>query len=306
MKPIVPRLRTWRGGRAALQAILVLVATVSTACGRGEPQESAPAATAAASTRPDLAARGMWVWGTRARLLQADGVTELLDSCRLANANEVYLSVGSVLADPRLPELVGALNRAGIRVEALLGDATWYQVEHRAEMLGAVDAVATYNASAPETARFAAIHFDVEPHQLPENKVNHAFLPALVDTLRAGRDRAAPRGLDTSADLPRFALQENGAAFAAAVPRIFVMLYELRDRSPAGLTDASAGVFEATYGGASAQTAGRMVVGLSVDDYPGTLDGMLGTLDKAHADRPRYAGWAIHDEARYRANLARR
>jgi len=286
--------------------VLALASATLGGCGRGEPQESVAASSARLPPEPLVAARGMWVWATAARLTQADGITALLESCRTANLNEVYLSVGSVLSHPRLPELVAALRARGIRVEALVGDATWYQLEHRSELTAAVDSVAAYNATAPENARFVAIHFDVEPHQLAENKVSHAFLPALADALRAGSDRAASRGLYTSADLPRFALQESGAALAAAVPRIFVMLYELRDRSASALADASAAVFDATYGGLPATASGRMVIGISVDDYPRALEGMLGVLDTTHADRPRYAGWAIHDEAHYRATLSGR
>jgi len=247
----------------------------------------------------------MWVWGTRARLAQGNGVSELLESCREAKLNEVYLSIGSVLGDPQLPALVGALADAGMRVEALTGEARWYQPEERPAMLAMVDAVAAYNARVPARSRFVGVHFDIEPHQLAANKTNHGFLPALAETLREGRDHATERGLETSADLPRFALQENGPAFAAAVPRIFVMLYELRDRSSAALTAASNRVVDGTYASLAAATNGKIVVGLSADDYPTELDGMLSALETAHHDQSRYAGWAIHDEARYRTQRRR-
>lgn len=248
-------------------------------------------------------ARGMWVWKTAPRLAAADGISSLLESCREAGVNEAYLSIGSVVEHPRLPEMVTALNEAGIRVEALTGDAAWYLPERRASMLSALESVAAYNARVPAKARFAAVHLDIEPHQLPQNKGNHGFLPALAETLDAARQRASARGLDTSADLPRFALEENGAAFARAVPRIFVMLYELRDRSPTALADASGRVLDTTYLGLPASTKGRMVIGVSVDDYNLELESILGAVETAQPGRPRYAGWAIHDEARYRARF---
>jgi hypothetical protein len=245
----------------------------------------------------------MWAWGTRERLARPDGISELVASARAANLNEVYLSVGPELDDPRLPELVSALHEAGVRVEALTGDARWYLPERRTALSAVVDAVAAYNARVAVAARFAGVHFDVEPHQLPQNKGNHAFLPALAEALRGACERAATRGLGASADLPRFALQEDSAAFVAAVPRIFVMLYELRDRSAAALADASARVFAATYGGRAQPTHSKLVVGLSVDDYPAELDLMLSTLETAHHGSGTYGGWAIHDEARYRARV---
>jgi hypothetical protein len=297
---------------AVLSAVVATVTGLSTAlwltpaC-QGAPGEQ-PAATATSSLEVPIPAqaRGMWVWGTRQRLARPDGVTELVASARAANLNEVYLSVEPELAEPRLPELVTALHDAGMRVEALTGDAQWYLPERRSASSAVVDAVAAYNTRVPAAARFAGVHFDIEPHQLPQNKGNHAFLPALAEALRLACARAAARGLGASADLPRFALQENGPAFAAAVPRIFVMLYELRDRSPAALADASARVFDATYAGSPGASRGKLVVGLSVDDYPTDLGAMLSTVDTANRDKGRYAGWAIHDEARYRARVLHR
>ncbi|MBX3220583.1 MAG: hypothetical protein KF795_08700 [Labilithrix sp.] len=247
-------------------------------------------------------ARGMWVWSTKGRLQDPHGTSSLLETVRMAGLTEVYLSVNeSVLAAPGLPALVAALTARGVRVEALSGNASWYTPEKLPAVLGWIDAVAAFNAKHP--AKFAGVHLDIEPHQLPENRNDHAFLPALAATLGAARQHAAAAGLTTSADLPRFALDEqHGPLFAAAVQRPFVMLYELRDTSPEALVARSRQVIEKTYAGASPALAGRLVVGLRVEDYPSTLETMLATLDRAHAaTEPRFGGWAIHDEMRYRA-----
>jgi hypothetical protein len=111
--------------------------------------------------------------------------------------------------------------------------------------------------------------------------------------------------MSTSADLPRFALEEAGPSFAKAVPRLFVMLYELPQKSAPWLALASGGVIEQTYAGLTPAQRGRLVVSLRVEDYAGDLGTMVSALDDANGGSTRYGGWAIHDEAKYRA-LARR
>lgn len=248
--------------------------------------------------------RGMWVWGTKTRLGKPNGTSSLLESCASAHVNEVYLSVnGGVLDDPRMPALMTQLRDAGIRVEALMGDAPWYQPAERPKMAALIDSVGAFNKR--NHAGFGSIHLDIEPHQLPENRVSHAFLVPLADTLREARAQAAALGMATSADLPRFAFEEEGALFGQVVARPFVMLYELRDRRAPWLVTTSRGVIEQGYAGISAEVRGRMVIGLRVEDYPADLDSMAVALDVAHDQHARYGGWAIHDEAKYRARARR-
>jgi hypothetical protein len=273
---------------------------------------TAPAKQTQAQTAPDAGtprssdeapalARGMWVWKTRARMPDPAFKATLLETCARAHLNELYLSVSAgLLDDVHLGELVTALREAGVRVEALMGEAAWYQPEKRAPMLALIDAVASYNDTHPR-GRFSGVHLDIEPHQLAENRGARHFLPALVETLKAASELARRKQLTTSADLPRFAFEESGAALAGAVDRPFVMLYELHDKSSQRLVAASAAVIEHTYRGLAPDVASRLVVGLSVDDYPAELEARLAGLDAAHGKLVRYGGWAIHDEAKYRA-----
>lgn len=249
-------------------------------------------------------AHGMWVWGTSGRLDDPNAAAVLLETSAKVGLTELYLSVNdAVLGDPRLPELVGALGRAGLRVEALMGDATWSEPAHLKEMLAHVDAVGAYNAA--HAPGFAAVHLDIEPHQLPTNKADHAFLPALSTALATATERAERFCMSTSADLPRFALEEAGPSFATAVPRLFVMLYELPQKTAPRLTLESATIMERTYEGLTREQRGRVVVSLRVEDYADELGTMVSALDDVHEGTSRYGGWAIHDEAKYRA-LTRR
>lgn len=248
-------------------------------------------------------ARGIWVWGTTKRLDDPRAAETILETCRTVGLNEVYLSVGNgALRHPNMPALVKALYRAGIRVEALMGDVRWYQPEHRAEMLAAIDDVVTFNAL--HGGRIAAIHLDIEPHQLVENRGDHAWLPELAEALSLARARAADAGLSTSADLPRFAFDEHGPLFARAVQRPFVMLYQLRDPSNEWLGRQSGAVIAETYLNVPAEVRGRMVVAVRVEDYGSKSGDTAKSLGDAHGANRRYGGWAIHDEAKLRAALA--
>ena len=210
-----------------------------------------------------------------------------------------------VLDDPRLPKLMEALRGRGVRIEALAGDATWGRTEQLPVVFALIDAITAYNAK--HATRFAAVHLDIEPHQLTENRSDRAFVPELAAVLRRARERAADAGLSTSADLPRFALDEHGPLFADAVQRPFVMLYQLRERSPEWLVRQSDRVLENTYHGVDPALHGRLVVGLRMEDYPDTMDEMLSALDSAfHGQAVRFGGWAVHDEAKYRARLTNR
>ena len=245
-------------------------------------------------------ARGIWVWGTEKRLQDPRAAEIILETCRHDRLNEVYISVhNGVLKNPKMAELVKTLYDAGIRVEALMGDKAWYQPEHRHEMTSLIEDVIEFNAA--HGGHIAAIHLDIEPHQFPENRGQHAWLPQLAETIQLARAQASSAGMSTSADLPRFAFDEQGPMFARAAQRPFVMLYQLRERSADWLSLQSAAVLEDTYIGAQPELRGRLVVSLRVEDYGRDTAPMAYTMDRAHGGNGRYGGFAIHDEARLRA-----
>jgi hypothetical protein len=298
---LVPRFVPWTVV-IGLTALLLAHGCTCTPTAK-EMREQPKSAVGKADGAPTVATatRGMWVWKTRPRLADPAFKTTLLETCRRARLNELYVSIGGgVLEDPHLPELLAALHEAGVRVEALMGEATWYQPERRSPMFALITAVASYNDAHPG-AGFAGIHLDIEPHQLPENRKTHDFLPALAETLVVASEAANKRNLSTSADLPRFALEKNGPALVRAVRRPFLMLYELRDKSSERLVATSKAVVDQAYAGLPPEVLGQLVVGVSVDDYPKELEVMLAALDSEHGKLARYGGWAIHDEGKYRA-----
>jgi hypothetical protein len=287
--------------RRVLLAGLVTIAAACTAGRRDAAPPVSPTAARATETH------GIWVWKIGALLDAPGGVAGLVAACQRAGVNEAYLSVPSaVLSDARFPALVDALAGAGVRVEALMGDAVWYQPEHLPELLARIDAVAAYDAAHRGRA-FTAIHLDVEPHQLAENHGVRGYMPAFVAMVQAARARAASSGLALSVDVPRMALTRDAddrRALVASGARLFLMLYELRSRSYADaeasedLARATADVIRVAYEG-DADASARMVVGLSAEDYGARLPKMLRAVDDANQASPRYAGWAIHDYQSY-------
>jgi outer membrane protein TolC len=264
-----------------------------------------PGPNAGPATPASPRARGLWVWKTR-DLLRERGAAEALRAfCGKRDLTEVYLSVPEeVLADERLAQLVSTLRGAGLRVEALIGDATWYLPHLRAPLLKRIDDVAQYNASHPE-ARFTGIHLDVEPHQLPENKgrPDLPYLPELVDMLAEGRDAAVRAGLTLAADVPRKLLHASAAdarALVRACPRLVFMMYELKDRPGANasaLVETSRKALEWCDGAGACE----VVVGVRWSDYGDRTPEMLARLESALAPVRGFAGWAVHDYASARA-----
>jgi hypothetical protein len=245
---------------------------------------------------------GLWVWRTQQHL-DAGDASRLLATCVTSRVTEVYLAVDSkVLGDARLQVLVAKLRSGNVRVVALMGDAVWYKPEKRSSMFAMIDGVGSYNGRAPANAQFQGVQFDIEPHQLPENKGVRTYLPALAETLSAGRQRAAGFGLEASACLPRFVIDDAPQlhhAFATAVPRIFLMLYELSDKGTSTLVRIAGDTATSQYKG---EPTGNMVVGVSVDDYA-DVQANLRAIEAAKPGGAYYGGWAIHDEARYKVRL---
>lgn len=301
--------------RALLLGVATATVAVVAALVTGEIQQRKhawPVANAEAAVPPRapqtaVPARGLWVWHTRSLLADP---SPLLDFCRRTGTNEVYLSVPhEVLVDPRLSSLVARLASSAVRVEALIGDASWYRSEQAAAMVALIDDVLAFDARSAHG--FAAIHLDVEPHTLPENRDADvmSYLPAYLAAMHLARETAARGALTIGADIPRKFLQAPTAtrlALEQTVPRLFVMLYPLRHHLDPGdipaneLAAASRASLRAAYDdlGASppaSSSSGQMIIGIGGSDYRGRLGEMRAAVERANASNPRYGGWAIHD-----------
>jgi len=239
-------------------------------------------------------AHGVWVWHTADLLRDPSAANTLRAFCAATGVTEIYLSVPqAALADARLPGLVSMLRRGGLRVEALMGEPGWYRAAMRARLLDRIAQIGRFNGAHPE-ARFAAIHLDIEPHQLPQNKgaENLGYLPELTETLAAARLAATRAALDIAADLPRKLLRAplgDGVALARACPRLVFMLYDL----PPGV-DPAALVKPALA------WKGDILVGIRHADHGDGTRTVAERIEQSLARTPGFAGWAVHDYASWR------
>lgn len=134
------------------------------------------------STPPVLAT---WIWHTEDWLkeLQSTDLAPELRFLQERGITDVYLQLPAAFVRgdsvPSLARLMHILHAAGLRVHALDGDPHYALPEHHAEVLTTVQRVLDYNHTAPESARFDGLQYDIEPYLLP------AFYGPQADALKA-------------------------------------------------------------------------------------------------------------------------
>jgi hypothetical protein len=240
------------------------------------------------------------VWRTGQLLATTDEGTAFLELCRRLEVTEVYLSLpGDILRDPRLLPFLRALRASGIRIEALLGDATWYLPEKQAQLLSRIGEVTAFNTGHPK-ARFDGIHLDIEPHQLASNKGRsaHTYLPLLARNLEAAVSAAGLAGLGVTADVPRKFFrggEEDWTALRLACPTLALMLYD-GEKGGTGVTIAErvTGV-RRDFLEAAGTGSGALLVGLRCVDQPDQVADLLSAVEAALSGHGGFAGVAIHD-----------
>jgi hypothetical protein len=256
---------------------------------------------------------GLWIWKTSSVLAAPASAEELRAFCRSEEINEVYVSfsrkggTSNQAEDALLANLIGALHKANIRVEALLSSTDADEPgKHREKLLGHVREVLQFNRSHRNDA-FDGVHLDIEPQQRPENKGpgNLSFLPNLVETYRAARGLAASAHISINADIQNKLLKgdlSQRRSLLSSLPRVTLMLYELSSPSDGQdtkqkeekLRTASERFIEMAYQGLDDPGLAKMAIGLRTPDYEQLLPSMLRTVDDALRSNPRYLGWAWH------------
>ncbi len=141
-----------------------------------------------ASSVPVIAAGGksLWVWHTSELMADGAALHELATMVQQRGIDRVYLQLPSALTqaatrvDGRvvqeavdstaltaLGSVIEALTEAGAAVDALDGAASFALSENHATVESDVASVIRYNEAAPPEARFAGVHYDIEPYLLP-------------------------------------------------------------------------------------------------------------------------------------------
>ncbi len=264
-------------------------------------------ASAASSPEP---VRGLWVWKSPTVLGAPRGAEKLVDFCKSAGINEVYVSYSANSAaaeESDFVHLIGLMHRANVRVEALLSSTDADEPgAHREKLLDKAREVVEFNRKHPAD-RFNGIHLDVEPQQRPENKGpgNLRFLPGLADAFREVRNLAEAASMTVNADIQNKLLKGDlgeRRMLLSSVPRVTLMMYELSSPSDGESVEQKAGkvetnslkYLEMAYDGLSDSNLAKMSIALRTPDYGDLLPQMLKRLDDANQANPHYLGWARH------------
>lgn len=292
-----------------------------------------------AAARPALAApeRAVWVWeaDTEAMVRNARVATEVLRFAKRQQVTTLYLYADRydghnlLVDDPAAwRRLLRRLHAAGLRVEALLGSAflhteRYVLPERRQETLDMFRRIFDFNAaSATPEERFEAIHFDIEPHQLPEwDEDRDNLLLEYLDLGRAILDlrQSAGQDLPIGPDIPfwldSIVLEWEGRTRSVAehVIRLFDFVSLMDYRNTAKGSDGI--IAHAAIELDIAARAGRkVIIGVETGDgelpkvsfgnrRPQDMAEALAQTEAAFRDNPAFAGFAIHHYATWKAWL---
>ena len=120
----------------------------------------------------------MWVYHTEALQPDSPTRTELFTFCEARHITDLFWSVhyqptAGALEIANAAGLRGFIKAAtahGLKIHVLSGDPSHALPKNWDKVIQRVEATAAFNHGAPIDERIAGIHFDIEPHGLPEWK----------------------------------------------------------------------------------------------------------------------------------------
>ena len=294
-----------------------------------------------AVSMPALSAapRALWVWegDTESLVLDPAAADQAIALARREGVRTFYLYADSfqdhnLISDQpqKWQQLLRRLHAAGISVHALLGSAYLHTEgyvlpENRKQALAMVERVLLFNArTASVDARFDAIHFDIEPHQLPQwDSDRDGLLREFLDLGQAYMDLKRKLGSDipVGPDIPFWldgiSLSWQGQTRSVAEHAIrlfdFVTLMDYRNRA-----EGSDGIIAHAQDemDLAKRLGRRVIIGVETGDgelpkvtFQGRthaeMEQELASTEAAFRDNPAFAGFAIHHYATWQAWLKR-
>ncbi len=158
--------------------------------------------------------RALWVWDPTPLLADAGERQQFFEFCRERGIGVVWMQIATTSAGRRARALeraadwrafLGEAHRAGLAVHALDGDPRYARREQHALVLGIVDAVIAFNATAPADQRFDGIHFDTEPYLLldwQDPSRRERLLEDFLDLNARAQAKARAAGIVYGIDIP--------------------------------------------------------------------------------------------------------
>lgn len=285
--------------------------------------DSADGRTDAAEDAPDAACppgRGTWAWGSDVVDKSADRAAFFAfaasHSVRVVYVEAEGLLTGTAPDPPLLASFVAEAKARCIDVQLLFGRATWLRPAEQANAVALVDKSVAFAKKHP-TAAPIGVHFDVEPHGLPEwhsdvwDGNNETLVGQYLDLL-AKLKTAAGATLELSVDIPFWYDGTHQVTRAGkrrpamelvidAVDVTTIMDYrDVADGSDGIVANAMA---ELTYGSSVGK---RVVVGLETkcgltptsvtfcEEGAAAMETQLAAAQTSFASKSAFAGFAVH------------
>lgn len=155
---------------------------------------------------------GLWVW-RRQSVSDDEARKELIDFCKQQGITRLLIQVRfegegkeRQFADAdEFRDLLKRASKAGVAIEALDGAHDMGLEERRADTLERLDAILAFQKALPAKARFAGVHYDIEPYLNPR--------------WRSGDEKGVAREtLETMAEIRARITPETGLTLAYDIP----------------------------------------------------------------------------------------
>lgn len=197
---------------------------------------AAGASVSPASAAPPSPPLAVWLYYPD-RLITVGELERVPTLARDKGVTAVYLCLNRALIAPgerftlKLRQFLAEAHRQGLTVHALLDETTWLLPDRREDLLTYLRWLRDFQAKGEADARFAAVHLDLEIHQLPQWQEKKAtYSRYLLDVLKLVKSQGA--GLPVWLDLPVW-LPEEGVELWPELLRqsdgVVFMAYDRKD-----------------------------------------------------------------------------
>ena len=281
--------------------------------------------------------RGTWVWSKASWLEPADREA-LFTFLKQHGLSVILLQIQTDFSGDKpvlqntqqLSALLREAARDGITVHALDGKSEYIYPPWPERLAGQIQAIAEFNSSQPPNARFVGVHYDIEPHTLPEWKkdwdsrlvVCQYYLKALQTLAKSAHAHNLEFSVDiafwfgTSDKLKPFEMDgQTGTLLdhiAHTVDWFGIMSYRTKASGPNGIlavAEENISVMEklgkkAWIGVNTKQTNPKTPAETTFwSQPPAVLDQQLKDVETQMASRKGYGGLLIHSYEWYRDYL---
>ncbi|MEG1886670.1 MAG: hypothetical protein RR177_00955 [Oscillospiraceae bacterium] len=130
---------------------------------------------------------------------------DMLRFCKKNGVKRLYLSIHYAVTNINYCRLIEFCAKSGIEAVALIGDAPWVIPTMRTGFFEELDRICEINRLCGKSAKFEAVHVDVEPYTEPvamQLGGGEKYVPYLTDFIEEASNAIGSRGLRAEFDIP--------------------------------------------------------------------------------------------------------